>query len=128
MGRFGLRKHNFALEGRIGSGIQSDTQFIQGTGSVDLFIDKFYSAYGIGYFNLGESASVYGLLGFTYLEASLRNNIGLSESDRDNGLSIGVGADFGVADNITLNIEYTSYINDSDFDLKVLGLGVTFGY
>jgi opacity protein-like surface antigen len=128
VGRFGLRKNNFALEGRIGSGIQSDTQYIQGTGDVNLYIDKFYGAYGVGYINLNESASLYGLAGFTYLEASLRNNVGLSESDRDNGLSIGVGADYGVGENITLNLEYTSYIIDSDFDLKVLGLGVTFGY
>ena len=128
VGRFGLRKNHFALEARIGSGIQSDSQFIEGTGNVDLYIDQFFGAYGIGHINLGESASVYGLAGFTYLEASLRNQIGLSESDRDNGLSIGVGADYGVADNITLNIEYISYIVDSDFDLKVLGLGVTFGY
>ena len=123
-----MGKNNFALEGRFGSGIKSDTQFIQGTGDVDLYIDNFFGAYGIGHINLGKSSSVYGLAGFTYLEASLRNNIGLSESDRDNGLSIGVGADYGIADNITLNIEYISYIVDSDFDLKVLGLGVSFGY
>ena len=128
VGRFGLRNDNFALEARFGSGINSDTQNIQGTGDVNLYIDKFYGAYGVGHINLGESASVYGLAGFTYVEASLRNQIGLSESDRDNGLSIGIGADYGVGENVSLNIEYTSYIIDSDFDLKVLGLGVTFGY
>ena len=128
VGRFGLRNDNFALEARIGSGIQSDTQNIQGTGDVNLYIDNFYGAYGLGYIDFNESFSVYGLAGFTYLEASLRNQIGLSESDRDNGLSICIGADYGVGENVTLNIEYTSYIIDSDFELKVLGLGVTFGY
>jgi len=128
VGRFGLRNNNFALEARIGSGIQSDTQSIPGTGDVDLYIDSLIGAYGIGHINLGESSSIYGLAGVTYLEASLRNQIGLSESVRDNGLSIGVGADYGVGENVTLNIEYTSYIIDSDVDLKVLGLGVTFGY
>ena len=128
VGRFGLRNNNFALEARIGSGIQSDTQSIPGTGDVDLYIDSLIGAYGIGHINLGESSSIYGLAGVTYLDASLRNQIGLSESDRDNGLSIGVGADYGLGENVSLNIEYTSYIIDSDFDLKVLGLGVTFGY
>ena len=129
VGRFGLRKNNFALEARIGSGIQSDSQTIPGVlGDVDLYIGSLLGLYGIGHINLGESSSVYGLVGVTYIEASLRNSLGLSESDRDNGLSIGVGADYGVGENVTLNIEYTSYIIDSDFDLKVLGLGVTFGY
>ena len=128
VGRFGLRNDNFALEARLGSGIKSDTQNIQGTGNVNLYIDQFYGAYGIGHFNFNESFSVYGLAGFTYVKASLRNQIGLSESDSDNGLSIGAGADYGVGENVTLNIEYTSYIIDSDFELKVLGLGVTFGY
>ena len=128
VGRFGFRNDNFALEGRIGSGIKSDTQDIQGTGDVNLYIDNFYGAYGVGYFDINESFSIYGLAGFTYLEASLRNQIGLSESDRENGLSIGVGADYGVVENVKLNIEYTSYVIDSDFELNVLGLGVSFGY
>jgi opacity protein-like surface antigen len=128
VGRFGLRNDNFALEARLGSGIQSDNTYVSGAGDVNLYIDQFAGAYGIGYFNFNESFSVYGLLGVTYLEASVRNEIGLSESEWENGLSVGVGADYGIGENITLNLEYTSYVIDSDYDLKVVGLGVVFGY
>ena len=128
VGRFGLRNDNFALEARIGSGIQSDSQSISGVGNVNLYIDQFAGAYGIGYYDFNESISAYGLLGVTYLEASVRNDIGLSDSDWENGLSVGVGADYDVGENVTLNIEYITYVIDSDYDLKVFGLGVTCGY
>ena len=128
--RFGMRNDYFALETRVGSGVKSVTESIPGVaGNVDLSIGSLIGAYGVLHANFSESSSVYGLVGVTRIEASLRETTaGITETDRDNGLSIGAGIDIGVWEDVKLNIEYTSYIIDSDFNLNSIGLGIVFGY
>lgn len=132
VGRFGKYvQNNFAIEGRIGIGLQDDSVnvFVPGFGNLDvsLDIDTLIGIYGVGHVNLNESSSVYALLGFTRGEATASGG-GISISGDDSGLSYGVGANIGTGNNVSFNIEYTQYLNKSDFDLSAIGLGIVFGF
>jgi len=128
VGRFGKYfNDNFALEGRLGIGIQDDSINIFGT-DVTLEIDTILGIYGIGHFNLNETSSVYGLLGLTRAEATVSASGFGSDSDDETGLSFGVGADIGVSETVALNIEYTQYLNKSDFDFSALSFGAVFSF
>jgi len=131
LGRFGLRSDFIALEARLGSGITSDTK--TPAGSIFDFtasIDSLLGLYGVANADFGKFSSVYGLVGVTRLEATLRGSSGsaISETEYETGLSIGVGANLGVWEDVSINLEYTSYLIDSDFDLDSVGLGVVFGF
>lgn len=129
--RFGkFHNDNFALEARMGFSAKDSTKSISGA-DVTVNMDPFIGGYGIGHINLSETSSVYGLVGVTYAQATARrSDSGLSVSDRDNGLSIGVGGDVEVGNNIALNIEYVSYLNNNSdgFDFNALGFGIMLSY
>jgi opacity protein-like surface antigen len=131
LGRFGLRSDFIALEARLGSGIRSDTKTPAGS----LFdytasIDSLLGLYGVANADFGQSSSVYGLVGVTRLEATIRGSSGsaISENEYETGLSIGVGANLGAWEDVSINLEYISYLVDSDFDLDSVGFGVVFGF
>ena len=134
MGRFGkFQNDSFALEARMGFGMESDTQSLSGsTDNVILDMGPLIGVYGVGHFDIGSIASIYGLVGVSYAHSNTFLETPTSrsypESQKDNGLSIGVGADIGVWKNIGINLEYVSYINNSDFDISALGIGVIIGY
>jgi len=117
----------FSMEGRLGLGLQDDSIKYFGT-ELTLDIDSLIGVYGIGNVNLNESSSVYGLIGFTRAEATVSASGFGSDSSSESGLSFGVGANLGVSDSVSLNLEYTQYLNKSDFDLSAIALGVTFGF
>ena len=131
VGRFGLRSDFIALETRLGSGIRSDTK--TPAGSIFDFtasIDSILGLYGVANADFGKSSSVYGLIGVTRLEATIRGSSGsaIRETEYESGLSIGVGANLGAWEDVSINLEYMSYLVDSDFDLDSVGLGVVFGF
>lgn len=128
VGRFGKYfNDNFALEGRLGIGVQDDSINIFGT-DVSLEIDTMLGIYGIGHLNLNETSSVYGLVGLTRAEATVSIPGFGSESNDDTGLSFGVGANIGVSNTVALNVEYTQYLNKSDFDFSALSFGAVFSF
>jgi outer membrane immunogenic protein len=128
IGRFGKYLNNsFALEGRFGIGLQDDSVSIFGT-DVSLDIDTLFGIYGVGHVNINDTSSVYGLIGFTQAEATVSAPGFISESGDESGVSFGVGADIGLGSNIALNVEYTQYLNKSDFDLSAIGLGIIFSF
>lgn len=57
---------NFALEGRLGLGLQDDD--LVTNRSVE--IDGLLGIYGAGHFNLSGTSSIYGLIGFTRVKAT----------------------------------------------------------
>ena len=120
---------NFSIEGRLGFGVQDDTQNIFGI-DASLELDSLLGVYGVGHLNFAPSSSVYGLVGFTRVEgtASIPAIPGASATDDETDLSIGVGADIGISDTVAFNIEYISYVSKSTFDLNALGLGLTIGF
>jgi opacity protein-like surface antigen len=135
IGRFGYFFHpNFSVEGRLGFGLQDDTQqFVTSIGTpVDarLDIDHVVGLYGTGHINLTESISFYGVVGASSVEAtaSLPGFPNASVSDDESSVSYGVGADVGIGKNIALNVEYMRYLDKSSYDFDMIGLGATFSF
>ena len=134
MGRFGkFHNDNFALEARMGFGVGSDTQTLSGSTDIATFnMGPLIGLYGVGHLDIGAKASIYGLVGVSYAEGSTyitgATSRSATETLKGNGLSIGVGADIGVWKNIGINVEYVSYVNNSEFDINALGIGLIIGY
>jgi len=130
VGRFGANVNpNFAVEARLGFGLQDDTQSIFGF-DASLELDSLVGIYGVGSVNLGGMSSLYGVIGFTRIEgtASIPAIPGASSTDDETDLSIGIGGNIGVSKTVALNIEYISYVSKSTFDLNALGLGIVVGF
>jgi outer membrane immunogenic protein len=118
----------FAVEGRLGFGLQDDTVSVSGA-DVSTDIDSLIGVYGIGHINLGGGSSVYGLLGVSRAELTFSypdNPVLESKSDNKTGLSFGIGADIPVSNYVALNIEFVQYLM-SGFDLSAFSFGVKFG-
>ena len=135
IGRFGgYLTPNFSLEGRLGLGLQDDTQFLPEFGAsgrdVTLELDYILGVYGTGHINLTESSSIYGLLGVSKVKgsASVPGLSALTATEDNSDLSYGIGADIGLGSNVALNIEYVRYLDKSDFDFSVMGIGVVFSF
>lgn len=135
VGRFGHYFHpNFSIEGRLGLGLQDDTQFLPelGVSGLDttLELDYILGVYGTGHLNLTDSFSIYGVLGVSRVKgtASLPGIPALESTEANSGISYGVGVDIGVGNDIALNIEYMQYLDKPDYDFGTIGLGVVFSF
>lgn len=128
IGLFGMNiTDNFAVEGRLGVGLQGDTVTVSGA-DVTTEIDSLFGVYGIGHINLSRGSSVYGLLGLSRAELTFSypdNPVPGSKSGDDTGVSFGVGADIPISNYIALNVEYVQYL--SGLDLSAFSFGVKFG-
>jgi opacity protein-like surface antigen len=81
---------------------------------------------------LNESSSIYALIGFTKVDGTIAAYVSWlgsgSVSEDETGLSYGIGADIGIANNVALNLEYVQYLDKSDFDISALAAGIKFGF
>ncbi|GHA85489.1 porin family protein [Modicisalibacter luteus] len=120
---------NFALEGRVGTGIADDTVSVSGI-DVEGEIDHLIGAYGVGYLPLGDSpVSLYGLVGFTQGEATLSApGYGVEASESDSGFSYGVGIEGHFTRQISANLEYVSYLDKSDYEVTAVSLGMNYHF
>lgn len=150
VGRYGkFINDTFAIEGRIGFGIEDDTVDIPTVGDVKMEVDTIIGVYGSVHVALNDSSSVYGLLGFSRgeLTASIpamsssdyasngfsRSDVpttipGFTYSDDDSSLSYGIGANVSLSDTLALNVEYIQYLSASDYAFTAIGLGVVFSF
>ncbi len=135
VGRFGYFFHpSYSIEGRIGTGLQEDTQFLPefGVGGLDATfdLDSIMGVYGRGHINLTKSSSLYGVLGVTKVEATVSvPGLPAAELTSDeSGVSYGIGADIAVSKSFLLNIEYMRYLDKDNLDLGVAGAGVTINF
>ena len=138
MGRYGKYiDDNFAIEGRLGIGTDSDTLSITndpivGNASVEIEIDTLIGIYGVGSHDINENSSIYALIGITNGEAtfsaksSILGNASISESETD--LSYGVGANIGITNTAGINLEYISYISKTNFDVTAVNFGFVFKF
>ncbi len=130
VGRFGaFGTANFAIEGRVGAGVQDDTQTV-GVVDVTLELESLVGMYAVGHFNFGRNSSLYGVLGFTRVEgkASAPAAPGVTLTGDDSDISYGIGADIGITRSIALNIEYMSYYSRGDVDINAAAIGLVFGF
>ena len=119
----------FSLEGRLGFGIGDDTQNVFGI-DINLELDNMYGIYGVGHIPLNQTVDLYGVIGFTNAEASAEavGIPGATASGDESDLSFGIGADFLVSKNISLNLEYMAYLSKDVFDLSALGFGINYNF
>ena len=101
---------NFALEARYGEGNRNDTDTVGGFPfSVDIY--NFRGVYGLVSFSLTRGIEPYVLAGFTSSKINI-GNLGIVKRD---GISYGAGFNFmGYGKDLAWNIEYVSYINETD--------------
>ena len=133
--RFGyFFQPSYSVEGRIGKGVKSDTQFLPefGLGGLDarFELDSILGIYGTGHINLTASSSLYAVLGVSLIEAtaSVPEFCAAKCTEQKSSISYGLGADFNISKRMKLNIEYMRYIEKTNFDLDVIGAGLTFGF
>ena len=125
----------FSIEGRLGIGLSDDTVSATdgvNTASISIELDTLIGAYGVGRLPLGESSSVYALVGVTRVDASISASLtgfpSVSDSDDESDLSYGVGADIGILYNLWINVEYVQYLDKSDLEVSAIALGLRFGF
>ena len=106
-----------ALELRYGDGIDDDELM-----GVDFSIDRIAGLYALYHFNLGSSASVYGLFGYSEADLKAEANGDSIIEDKDD-VSFGIGLDIG-----SINIEYTQYLDGSDYEVNAASIGYTYHF
>ena len=119
VGRFGsYMDENISIEARLGFGIADDEV---DTG-VTVELDSLIGVYGVGHKKLNPTTSVYGMVGFTKIEASAYWYIPFfgsgSETADESGLSFGFGANMDMGNQMAFNIEYMMYLSESEVDVN----------
>lgn len=122
-----------AYEGRVGAGLSSsDVEFDfppLGDVEFEIEIDHLLGAYLMLQTDLTPVFSVYGIIGVTRVEvtSSIETTpVSGSVTDSETGLSFGIGTNFGSSDAYRFNVEYMSYVDESDFSLDAISIGVQF--
>lgn len=136
IGRAGSNFNQYvSIEGRLGIGLSDDTVTASDgvtTASASVEVDTLIGLYGVGRLPLGKSSSVYGLVGFTQVDATASTATtgfgSASVSDDESDLSYGVGADIGIRYNLWVNVEYVQYLDKSDVEVSAIAIGMRFGF
>ena len=117
---------NIAVEGRVGIPMSSGTVYIGGVpDSVDI---GYFGVYGKGILPLAPSFSAYGLLGLTRGKATYSSNSVVYNSNTASSLTYGVGADFSITRNVSLNVEWARLFRSSFFSVEALSFGVDYKF
>lgn len=106
-----------ALDLRIGDGIDDDKVM-----GVKYSIDRIAGLFALYHFELSSTISIYGLLGYSEADLKARFNGDSSIDDKDD-IGYGIGLDLG-----NFNIEYTEYLDGSDYELKAASIGYTYHF
>jgi OOP family OmpA-OmpF porin len=67
---------------------------------------------------VNEQVSAYGKLGLAYSERKLSDSTGLNVSNHDTGAYAGLGVQYKLNQNVSLNAEYERYGKSKDFGAK----------
>lgn len=122
IGRFGHHYSRFmSLEGRVGFGIEDDSVTESGT-KISLEIEHLVGLYGVGHLPFGRIGALYALAGVS--DIGLKASAGqLSDHKSDSGFSYGLGLELNLGRRASLTVEYTSYLNTSDYDITAVSAG-----
>lgn len=104
----------FGGEFRAALGMSDDE--INGT---EVEIDRYFGAYLRGQFPDTLPVRPYGLLGVSRVETTVGNS-----GEDHNDLSLGIGADMDVANNVFVSLEFMRLVDRSDAEVSNLTLGV----
>lgn len=119
----------FSVEGRLGTGLDDGEIEMTYEGvpvDVSFELDSLMGVYGLGHLPISDTSSVYGLIGWTRVEATTTASAGgytVSDDGTESGLSYGIGAEVGLNDRAALRLEYTSYLDEDDFTFTGISVG-----
>ena len=105
---------------RLGLGVGDDEL----SNNVDLEIDRMYGAYFRGQFPNTLPVRPYGLIGVSYIETTANFPGGGSDGENYKDLSLGLGADITITNQIFLSVEYLRAVDRSGDEVSNLGFGV----
>ncbi len=117
-----------SLEARYSKGIESDEGTVTGI-TFDLELEYLYGVYAKGVLPIGRF-SPYAMVGYSKgKETATVEIFDLVVSDSDKGFSFGLGVDFPLGDNVSLNAEWTRFVEGEDdlgvgFKIEGLTVGV----
>jgi hypothetical protein len=115
---------NFAVEGRLGTGISDDNL---GGGVNGVSLDYYLGAYAKGILPLSPRIGLYGLAGVTYGKlSSSGGSLRLSSADAD--FSYGFGMDFGIGATTALNVEWMRMFEGTGYNLDAVSVGINFRF
>lgn len=117
---------NFAIEGRVGIGLSKDSATISGV-KASFKIDSLVGFYGVGYLPINKTFSMYALAGYTVgentVEADYRGYSFSSKGD-DSGFSYGIGGEIKTGRTSKFTLEYTSYLDKSEYQITAWSAGL----
>jgi outer membrane immunogenic protein len=120
-GRLGtMFNENISGEIRVGFGIADDTVL----DVVDVELDNLFGAYVRGGIPVADAFYPYAIIGYTRGKLSASVSGFGSESGTESDISFGVGADFDVASNITLNAEYMNFLDKDGAEISGFSFGL----
>lgn len=93
-----------------------------GNTNTDVEIDRYYGGYLRGQFPNTVPIRPYGILGVTRVETTFKN--GGSNSEDYNDVSLGIGADMEISNQVFVTLEYLRAIDRSGDEISNLSLGV----
>lgn len=105
---------------RLGLGVGDDEL----SNNVDQEIDRMYGAYFRGQFPNTLPVRPYGLIGVSYIETTANFPGGGSDGENYKDLSLGLGADITITNQIFLSVEYLRAVDRSGDEVSNLGFGI----
>lgn len=91
--------------------------------NVDVEIDRFFGAYLRGQFPNSMPLRPYGLIGLTRVETTEKAG-GSSDDENYNGLSLGVGAELTIQNNVFVSMELLSAVDSGGEEVQNFTLGI----
>ena len=111
-----------AVEGRIGTGVVDDDFF-----GIDVELNYLAGVYAKVGIPTGTIVYPYVVLGLTQVELEI-SGFGQSETDDDNDISYGIGANFEVSNNVGIYVEYMSWYDEDDIEITGFNLGANYKF
>ena len=132
--RFGkIYDSGLGIEARFAGGLDGDPRNfdipILGNTELDIEVELLYGLYFVARANLGGPASIYAVAGFSTLElraTAVAGGLTGSLSEDESGASFGAGISFGPSGKAHLTLEYMSYLDEDEFSVSSVSLGILF--
>jgi hypothetical protein len=104
-----------AIEYRAGKGVGDRTK----VDGFEVKIEQLTGVYGSYHYYLTDTASIYGIAGWSKIKVEGSSN-GTQDSD---GASYGAGIEYN-----GFNVEWMQYLDNNDFDAKAIAVGYNFWF
>ena len=112
-----------SFETHFGFSLTDDTATLDGNDAT-LWVGNYVGFYARASHEVEDIVNLYGLLGLS--SAQLKGDTGPLDHDTASGLSLGVGASFGLPFNLDGNVEIMQLVNGDSFNIFMLSFGVSY--